>query len=347
MSMTHIAFSPKSIRAALVRVMDAGLVPFVAGSPGVGKSDIVRSIAEQYDLKLIDIRLSQCDPTDLMGFPNVQGAKARYVPMDTFPIVGDDLPLKDDGQTPYKGWLIFLDELPSASKAVQAAAYKLILDKMVGQYDLHPNVAIMSAGNKMTDRAIVNSMGTAIQSRLVHLELAVNHKEWMDWAAAADVDSRIMGFLSYKTTLLHSFSPDHQDRTFPCPRTWEFASKLSKGRDIGLDDLPLFAGVVGQGAAQEYVTFAELWQSLPRIEEIIRSPQTVAIAQEVSTQFAIASYVADHITETNADQVVIFLNRLPVEMQVVSYRIAATRKPALAANQNVYGALQKLASYLN
>lgn len=218
---------------------------------------------------------------------------------------------------------------------------------MVGQHKLHENVAIMAAGNKMTDRAIVNSMGTAIQSRLVHLELDVSNPEWMEWAAGAGIDSRVMGFLSYKTTLLHSFSPDHQDRTFPCPRTWEFASRLSKGRDIGLDDLPLFAGVVGQGAAQEYVTFAELFQSLPRIEEIVRSPETVAISPEVSTQFAIASYVADHIAEANADQVVLFLNRLPVEMQVVSYRIAAARKPALAANKNVYGALQKLASYLN
>lgn len=339
--MKHIAYTPKSIRTALVRVMEAGLVPFVAGSPGVGKSDIVKSIADQFHLKLVDVRLSQCDPTDLMGFPNVHGEKARYVPMDTFPIEGDEVPAG------YKGWLIFLDELPSASKAVQAAAYKLILDKMVGQHKLHENVAIMAAGNKMTDRAIVNSMGTAIQSRLVHLELDVSNPEWMEWAAGAGIDSRVMGFLSYKTTLLHSFSPDHQDRTFPCPRTWEFASRLSKGRDIGLDDLPLFAGVVGQGAAQEYVTFAELFQSLPRIEEIVRSPETVAISPEVSTQFAIASYVADHIAEANADQVVLFLNRLPVEMQVVSYRIAAARKPALAANKNVYGALQKLASYLN
>ena len=43
----------------------AGLVPMMLGSPGIGKSQINRQIAEDYKLKVIDLRLSQCDPTDL------------------------------------------------------------------------------------------------------------------------------------------------------------------------------------------------------------------------------------------------------------------------------------------
>jgi MoxR-like ATPase len=47
------------------KYLKASLVPMVVGSPGCGKSAIVHQIAEQYNLKLIDLRLSQCDPTDL------------------------------------------------------------------------------------------------------------------------------------------------------------------------------------------------------------------------------------------------------------------------------------------
>lgn len=43
----------------------AKLVPFIKGSPGLGKSAIVKAIAETYKLELIDLRLAQCDPTDL------------------------------------------------------------------------------------------------------------------------------------------------------------------------------------------------------------------------------------------------------------------------------------------
>lgn len=337
----NLALNPSSLRSTIIRVLSAGLVPYVEGSPGVGKSDIMRSIAEELKLKVIDLRLSQCDPTDLMGFPNVQGDKARYVPMETFPVKGDELPAGCNG------WLLFLDEFPSASRAVQAAAYKLVLDKMVGQHELHPNVAIVCAGNKASDKAIVNSLSTATQSRLVHLELAVSLKDWSEWAAGNGIDARIIGFLNYKTSLLHNFSPDHQDKTFPCPRTWSFASRLSTGQDISIKDLPLFAGVVGQGAAQEFIAFAELYQSLPRIEEIVKSPLTVNIADEVSVRYAIATYVADHLNEANAETVTQFLDRLDVEMQVVAYRMAATRKAALIGNQHVYGRLEKLAQYLN
>ncbi|MBZ6396990.1 MULTISPECIES: AAA family ATPase [Pantoea] len=337
----NLALNPSSLRSTIIRVLGAGLVPYVEGSPGVGKSDIMRSIAEELKLKVIDLRLSQCDPTDLMGFPNVQGDKARYVPMETFPVKGDDLPAGCNG------WLLFLDEFPSASRAVQAAAYKLVLDKMVGQHELHPSVHIVCAGNKASDKAIVNSLSTATQSRLIHLELAVSLKDWSEWAAGNGIDARIIGFLNYKTSLLHNFSPDHQDKTFPCPRTWSFASRLSTGQDISIKDLPLFAGVVGQGAAQEFIAFAELYQSLPRIEEIVKSPLTVNIADEVSVRYAIATYVADHLNEANAETVTQFLDRLDVEMQVVAYRMAATRKAALIGNQHVYGRLEKLAQYLN
>jgi len=347
----NLTLNPTDLSAAIIRILQAGLVPHVEGSPGVGKSDIARAVSKTLNLKIIDLRLSQCDPTDLMGFPNVQGIKARYVPMETFPIKGDSLPVEmDENGTithTYDGWLLFLDELPSASRAVQAAAYKLILDKMVGQHPLHECVAIMSAGNKATDKAIVNAMSTAIQSRLVHLELAVNLNDWTAWASANGIDSRIIGFLNYKTSLLHKFSPDHQDKTFPCPRTWEFASRLSVNQSVSMKDLPLFAGTVGQGAAQEYIAFAELYQSLPRIEEIIKSPQTVNISEEISIRFAIATYVADHLSETNAEQVTKFLDRLDVEMQVVAYRLAQSRKASLLGNKEVYGRLIKLATYLN
>ncbi len=45
--------------------ISAKLVCFIWGSPGVGKSSIVHQIANKHKLKMIDIRLSQCDPTDL------------------------------------------------------------------------------------------------------------------------------------------------------------------------------------------------------------------------------------------------------------------------------------------
>ena len=39
------------------------------GPPGVGKSQMVAQVAKKYDDAVIDIRLSQMEPTDLRGIP--------------------------------------------------------------------------------------------------------------------------------------------------------------------------------------------------------------------------------------------------------------------------------------
>ena len=107
--------TPQAI-SMITKYIKAGLVPMLVGSPGCGKSQIIHQIAQFYNLKLIDLRLSQCDPCDLLGFPSIVGNKAGYKPMDTFPIEGDPIP---EG---YSGWLLFFDEFNAAPRSVQAAA---------------------------------------------------------------------------------------------------------------------------------------------------------------------------------------------------------------------------------
>ena len=45
--------------------LKAKLVPMMTGSPALGKSSLIAQIAAKFNLKLIDLRLAQCDPTDL------------------------------------------------------------------------------------------------------------------------------------------------------------------------------------------------------------------------------------------------------------------------------------------
>lgn len=50
---------------SVIDVIKANLVAMITSSPGLGKSSLASKIAKQFNLFLIDIRLSQCDPTDL------------------------------------------------------------------------------------------------------------------------------------------------------------------------------------------------------------------------------------------------------------------------------------------
>lgn len=57
--------TPRKLTWLVAMTLEAGLVPFIAGNPGIGKSSIVHHLAKAGNLKLIDHRLSTSDPTDL------------------------------------------------------------------------------------------------------------------------------------------------------------------------------------------------------------------------------------------------------------------------------------------
>ena len=325
----------------IVQCIKVGLVPIVKGSPAVGKSSIVHQIAKEYGLKVIDLRLAQCDPTDILGFPSTEGGRGRYFPMETFPVEGDEVPKG------YNGWLLFLDEFTSAPRAVQAASYKLVLDRMVGTHHLHQKVAIVCAGNLETDGAIVEEMSTALESRLVHMEVTVDHTDWCEgWAMKNGIDHRITSFIKFKPGMLYTFSPDHTDCTYASPRTWEFVNRLVKDKEISIEDIPLLAGTISEGVAREFRTFTQIYSNLPTLTQMMEQATTLPVPQEPSILFALTGSIAHNANDENAGPLMDFVSRLPIEFQVVTLREMVRRSPTLMDHKSVQAWITKNAKEL-
>lgn len=250
--------------------------------------------------------------------------------MDTFPIEGDPIPKG------YSGWLVLFDELTSAVPALQAASYKILLDRMVGQFKLHKNVALCAAGNLETDNAIVQPMSTALQSRLVHLELVVDAKEWNAWATANGIDHRITSYINFKPGNLYTFQPDHTDKTYASPRTWEFCNRLLQVTEVGAPDLlPMLAGTISEGVAREFIGFCKIYQELPTIEQITDNPEGIKVPDEPSILFALTGSISHHASMDNFGQLMKFIGRLPVEFQVVCLRETVRRNKSMLAHAAV------------
>jgi hypothetical protein len=344
-TMTMFTMKPREVRAAIISCMEVNLVPFVTSSPGLGKSSIIAQIANDFSLELIDLRLSQCAPEDLMGLPMKEGtgkaARASFVPFNTFPTEGDQIPKGKNG------WILLLDEFNSGSKSVQAAAYKLVLDRMAGQAKLHENCFVVCAGNLATDRAIVNSLSTAMQSRLIHIEMVADHKDFMTHAIKAGFDHRILGFLEFQPNKLHSFKPDHNDRTFACPRTWEFASRLVKDRPMADVSLPLLAGTLSDGIAVELHTFMKEYDKLPSYGDILARPTTVTVPSESSTRYALVTMMVAKFEADTFDKVATYVQRMPSEFQVIYFRMLVQRHPDIRRQTKFKEISGHLTDFLN
>jgi hypothetical protein len=347
--------TPRRVKKFIIRCMMSGLVPFVQSSPAMGKSAIVASIAKEYSLELIDHRLSTSAPEDLSGLPHFENGVASFTPFDTFPT--EDTPLPEGKQ----GWLLFLDEFNSASKMVQAAAYKLVLDRMCGLKRLHPRVVIVCAGNLSTDRAIVNPISTAMQSRLIHITMELNFDEFMeDVAIPQQWDGRIVAFLNFQKKLLHDFRPDHNDKTFCSPRTWEFVNKLIKGQEYKMvqqsdgsmayemdKEAALYAGAITSGVAVDFINFTKVYMTLPKLPDIIKDPEGTPLGADSATRWAIVTHLVEAVQDDNFDPVATYVNRMTAEFRVLFFRALMIQKPELKTHPAFRKAMVELSRYLH
>ncbi len=249
------------------------------GAPGVGKSQMVEQIAKRHDVSLVDIRLSQMEPSDLRGIPFRVGEHVEWAVPAMLP----------DLERHGPAGIMFLDEITSAPPSVSAAAYQLILDRRLGEYRVPDGWAIFAAGNRQGDRGVTYTMPAPLANRFSHFEVDINLDDWVTWAYGFGIDERIIGFLRFRPDLLFDFDPAHNPVAFPSPRSWEFAhralQKFDGHREMLLGSLQ---ACVGPAAGIELSAFVENLDQLPDLDAVLRG-ESVTIPKEVDLQYAVAS----------------------------------------------------------
>ncbi len=249
------------------------------GPPGVGKSQIIAQVAERHAAPVIDIRLSQMEPSDLRGIPFRSGDSVEWAVPSMLPDVDRHGP---EG-------ILFLDEITSVPPSVSAAAYQLILDRRLGAYEVPDGWVIFAAGNRQGDRGVTYSMPAPLANRFSHYELDVNLDDWVAWAYANGIDERLIAFLRFRPELLFEFDPAHNPVAFPSPRSWEFAHRaLQKFGDRSDILVEALQACVGPAAGIELGAFVDNLDKLPDIDAIVRG-ERVPVPRETDLQYAVAS----------------------------------------------------------
>lgn len=270
---------PSELIEVLTSLVEIGQPCMVWGPPGIGKSDIARQVADTTKREYVDIRALLLDPVDLRGIPwrDESTGQTRWAP----PVF---LPREDSAGR----YLVNLEELPSAVPMVQAALYQLVLDRKVGEYSLPDGASLIACGNRLSDRAVVHNMSTALASRFVHVEVDVDVPDWSEWASTHGVAPEVIFFIHFRPDLLHAFDPSSKEHAFPCPRTWSFVSSVLLGqRPITPEaERAIFAGAVGEGAAVEFSSFLRSWRQLPHPRTIIDDPDGAKIPSDPSALIA-------------------------------------------------------------
>ena len=246
------------------------------GRPGVGKTQIVRQLADAVGAKLYDLRLTTIEPQDLRGLPYYDHQTRRtlwYRP--------EDLP--DD---PARPAILFLDELTAAAPMLQPAVYGLLQERRVGPHVLPDGVFLVAAGNMVEDGAIAYEMGTALSDRLIHMRVEVNATDWLDnYAIPRGLHPAVVGFIRTRPDLLETTEAalERGHMIAATPRSWERVSEILHSvparrlRDV------MMAGSLGEAVAAEFALIADDIATTVQVVDMLLQPPKVRTGMYPST----------------------------------------------------------------
>ena len=247
------------------------------GPRGVGKSSVVRQVAESLHVPLVDLRLTTIEPVDLRGAIYADDAQARTV---WFPPEFLPAPEQPDG-------ILFLDELTAADTRLQVSAYSLILDRRVGNYRLPEGWMVVAAGNASFHGATSHDMGTALADRMFHFNVHTAVDVFLAHAAERGFAPEVMAYLRVRPDRLDDtasqLAADHL--VGASPRGWEDVSHVLQsglpeevqrvfvqGR-IGAANAAEFFGVLRE--LQSAVDVLRLLAARPGAETLALLPRTL------------------------------------------------------------------------
>lgn len=250
-------------------------------SPGVGKSSIVKQVAEELGIGFVDVRLAEMESVDIRGLPSVDAEKGqmRWNAPDFWP------------RDPKSHGIIFLDELTSAPRDSQVAAYEVILDRKIGEfYKVPDGWYIAAAGNKVTDRAVATTMSSALSNRFMHFEVEVDPDQWIKWAQMNDVHPSVIGYIQYRPMNLFSMEHENLERGWPSPRSWHRVSEMVK---LYVNNEPLLRkvvyGLVGPAKGVEFMEFYKLNRQFDNVIDMLYGRIPVNIPTANDQRYALSS----------------------------------------------------------
>ena len=127
----------------------------IEGHTGIGKSEIVRSLAERLGLSTVVLDLSLLEPPDLIGLPVIEDGATVYAVPAMLPRAGSGI--------------LMLEELNRAERYIQQPALQLLTARRLHDYELPPGWVCFAAVNPESVDYQVTPLDRALRARFLTL----------------------------------------------------------------------------------------------------------------------------------------------------------------------------------
>lgn len=303
-----LRLKPSQLVELLLKAIPAKRRVLIVGGPGIGKTSIVRMVADMLGAMLLLSTPSTEDPTEPKGFPwaNAKDTEAHFKPFGNLATAL--------AATAQQLVIWFLDDFGQALPAVQSGYMPLLQGRTADGRKLPDNVVFVAATNRRTDRAGVGGLLEPVKSRFdTIVELVPDTDEWVQWAVSETedpIDPTVPAYIRWQPTHLDQFVPSADLVNCPSPRTWAAAGRIVR---LGLPaavEAAAINGAIGEGMGGQYLAFVQMFRQLPSVDAILIDPDNAKLPDKPNVLYAVATAVASRVTAKNFDRVIRYGLRL-------------------------------------
>jgi hypothetical protein len=172
------------------------------GPTGIGKSEVVRKVAERLGIGTVVLDLSLLEPPDLVGLPIIHEGRTTYALPQVLPAGG--------------AGILMLEELNRAERYIQQPALQLLTARKLHEYDLPEGWVCFAAVNPETADYQVTPLDRALRARFLTLTVRADRSAWLAWAQTNGVHPAVVTLAQAHERILDEVPP----------RTWTYVSEI-------------------------------------------------------------------------------------------------------------------------
>ena len=236
-------------------------IPWLSGSPGIGKSEVIRQICKDRGWGLKVVYMATVMLEQITGLPKIgreEDMKTEFI-LWSRPEIFNFGHLEVVPKSDQHPIILFLDDAHLCNRQIQAYMFQLLTYRSIHDYRLPENVAIILAGNRGNDKAGFQEILAPVANRIFFIELCADIDQWVeDYAIKNGIRTDIITFLQNYPELL--IGKPVESGAWPSPRSWNYASMTIDSFGDSPADQAIFTILTGHVGTEATTRFIEYYQ---------------------------------------------------------------------------------------
>lgn len=288
---------------------------FLMGPPGIGKTAIVRQVAEELDVGLVSYSITHHTRQSALGLPEIVRKEydgheydvSEYTMSEIIASVYDVM-----ADTGLREGILFLDEVNCVSETLTPSMLQFLQFKTFGKHRVPDGWIIVTAGNPVEFNRNAREFDIVTWDRLKRVDIEADFDAWKVYAYSTEMHASVITYLEARRGNFCKIENSVDGRKFVTPRSWSDLSRIIRVYEqLGIDVERKLIGQYIQDTeiADDFASYYDLYakyRSDYRLQEILAGSQPAEIEERAAAaafdeRLSLLGLLLDNVLEDIAE----------------------------------------------